>query len=303
MFYLELLKGAISVLGSSILFAVLAYALIFLVLVIVNRSYVKTAWFIVCSVIFLPFAFVQLSLYSATKKIEQGIVPSAYSYACSLANKVDTYSASAPGTINDAVGRAVSDEVENVKKKYADKITSIVKEKRDNLDNLVEHAEKYGLDSLGVNTELLAESVNVVDSFSNAAVEMAVATTNAVIDEAAGMITKTTGQVITETMPLHPVNIVDELKDKYPALSMFITDKGIEGDTNEEVINSIFDKIYSAIESFKTRRLLSIIRFALLFMVLSLFFGWRKQKREAKEKPACNQPVQETAEAKDTTES
>ena len=38
-------------------------------------------------------------------------------------------------------------------------------------------------------------------------------------------------------------------------------------------------------------------------MVLSLFFGWRKQKREAKEKMAPNPPVKETAEVKDSVES
>jgi hypothetical protein len=81
-----------------------------------------------------------------------------------------------------------------------------------------------------------------------------------------------------------PTNIVGELKNKFPSLSLFLTDKGIDGDTGEEIVASMFNKVTLAITQFKHSRILSLLKCILIFAALSLLSGWCKQKRISRKK-------------------
>ena len=105
-----------------------------------------------------------------------------------------------------------------------------------------------------------------------------------VINQATTLVTESATNVVSETVQLLPQNIVAELKIKFPALALFLTDNGIDGDTSEEIVDSIFGKVKDAIKSFRIQRVLSLLKFAFVFIGLSLFFGWRKQKCKAKKR-------------------
>ncbi|MBR5332802.1 MAG: hypothetical protein IKV32_05875 [Muribaculaceae bacterium] len=200
MLYLELLRGTLSVIIFSIFITLVIYFFVLWGLKKINKYNVRNFWFIICSIIFIPFLFFELSLYFAGSKVEENFVSPAHEYARSLAEKVDIYTSTAANTVN-----------------------------------------------------------GTVDNFTSSKEE------------------------------LLPTNIVSELKKKYPKLSIFLTDKGINGDSSEDIITSIFGKVEDAITNFKLQRVFAIVKFAIVFIGFSLFFGWRKKKRKEKKQLLSSQ--------------
>lgn len=153
--------------------------------------------------------------------------------------------------------------------------------------SLVEPARKYA-QSIAYNVDTytsgISKAVNkTVDNFvSKKAEEVKDEIGDEIVDCTVGLIKESTTGVVSETMNLMPTNLVSELKEKFPALSIFLTDQDINGDTCEEIINSIFNKVTNAIDSFKITRILTLLKYTIFFVLLSLFCGWRKTKRKQK---------------------
>lgn len=284
MLYLELLKETLSVIFISVFVTLAIYILIFWLLRRYNKYNVRNFWFILCSIPFIPFAFFELSFYMASVKVENNIVEPARAYACSIAQTVDSYNTVVSDAVVGTINNFISENSRKVQEKVAEGITDVV----ENINNkvkttLVNYVDSFTIDdSLGINQDELVEIVDNIDSVSNNAIYIATSFEEDVISKTTTLVTESATNVVTETVQLLPPNIVAELKVRFPALALFLTDKGIDGDTSEEIIDSIFGKVKYAIKLFRFQRVLSLLKFALVFIGLSLFFGWRKQKNKAK---------------------
>ena len=287
MLYLELLKETLSVIFITIFVTLAIYILIFWLLRRYNKYNVRNFWFILCSIPFIPFMFFELSFYMASVKVENNIVEPARSYACSIAQTVDSYNT----VVSDAVVGTLNNFISENSSKVQEKVVEGSKNVVGDINNTIKTTSVNFIDSctiddsLGINQDALVETVeNIIDSVSNNAINVATSIEEDVINQATTLVTESATNVVSETVQLLPQNIVAELKIKFPALALFLTDNGIDGDTSEEIVDSIFGKVKDAIKSFRIQRVLSLLKFAFVFIGLSLFFGWRKQKCKAKKR-------------------
>ena len=239
------------------------YALLAFVLWKQNKYNLKNFWFVLGSFALVPLVFFQLSLYFAASKVDNRIVEPAQSYACSIAAKVDNYTKNLPATINDAVGNVVAKTSESIQNKVADELSSVIGAVQDSLDTLAESA-----------------------------LDVAITKSSNTIDETVGLVTDAVDVSVNKAMMMLPTNLVGELKEKFPALSIFLTDQGIEGSNGEEIITSVFSKATTAIRHLKNSRVLALFKYLLIFTVLAIFFGRRKLKRIQK-KEEVNASVQD----------
>ena len=282
---LELLMESLSVVFFSLLATLVIYVLIFWLLKRHNKYNVRNFWFILCSIPFIPYLFLQLSLYMACIKVENNIIEPARTYACSFAQKVDSYitvaSDAVVGTINDVV----SENSNKVKEIVTEEITNVIVNTKDSLKTtLADGVESHAIaDSLGVNQDVLVKTVDIlVDSLSDNTINVATSIGEDVINQTSNLVTESATNVVNQTAKLLPTNLIAELKDKFPSLALFLSDKGIIGDNSEEIVDSIFRIVKDAIKVFRVLRVLSLIKVTVVFIGLSLFFGWWKKKRKAK---------------------
>ena len=284
MLYLELLKETLSVVVISILATLVLYILMCWILSKFNKYNVKNFAFIFCSFLFIPFMLYELSLFFAGNKVERTLVEPARKYAQTIAYGVDTYTSVVSETVNKAVDSFVSKKVEEVKDKMGDEIENIIVDANDTLTKIVDNTQLFLSDSLRINADVVGMSINcAIDSLSSNTINAAVSKIGDIVDCTAGVIKESTAGAVSETMNLIPANLVSKLKEKFPALSIFLTEQGINGDTCEEIINSVFNKMTDAINSFKISRILTLLKYTIFFVLLSLFCGWRKTKRKQRQ--------------------
>jgi hypothetical protein len=243
MIYFELLKEALSVVIISVLVTIVVYIVLCWLLAKWNKYNIRNLWFILGSIIFIPFMLWELSLFLACSKVDRTLMEPAHTYACSLAHGIDNYSTEAPKAINGVIENFISAKGGKAKKIITNKLSGVF------------NKAKGGL-------------------------EIVAAQTDNILNNTIGYATEAATTAVGNTMESLPKNIVAELKEKFPALSIFLTDHGIDGENSEEIIESIFSKINDAIESFKTKRLWALGKFAIVFIPLSVFFGWHKKKRK-----------------------
>ena len=283
MLYFELLRETISVIGFSLLLTIFLYVLLSILLWKQNKYNLKNIWFFLGSIILVPFVFFELSLYLAANKVDNKIVEPAQEYACSFASKIDNYSTIVPSAVNRVVEKVVNEKSETIKQKTSEELSSIINEVHDSLNASVTQKIAQMTDSLGDVPMLIGETVeNSIDILSDSALNLTVSNNTKAIDETTELIVDFTTGSIDKAMDKLPTNLVGELKNKFPALSIFLTDKGIEGENSEEIVSSVFNKATLAIQHFKQSRMKVVIKFILTFTILSLLLGTWKQKCKAK---------------------
>lgn len=282
MLYFELLRETLSVIGGALVSALIVYIVLSILLWKQNKYNLKNIWFVLGSIALVPFLFFELSFYLAARKVDNKIVEPAKAYACSFVAKIDNYTTTVPAAINNFVGNAVSEKSGYLKKKTEEELTSILNQTHDSLESILNHQILSISDSVNSISTLVCENVeNIIDTLSESALELTIDKSSEVIDNAAEFIVVSTDQTIDISMQMLPTNLVGELKNKFPALSLFLTDQGIDGDSGEEIVSSLFDKANVAIKHFKRSRMVALIKFVLIFTVVSLLLGFWKEKRKA----------------------
>ena len=283
MLYFELLRETLSVIGISLLLTILIYLLLSILLWKQNKYNLKNIWFIVGSIILVPFVFFELSLYLAANKVDNKIVESAQEYACSFASKIDNYSTIVPSAVNRAVEKVVNEKSEIIKQKTTEDLSLIINEVHDSLNTSAIQKSAQMADSLGNVSMSIGKTVeNSIDILSDSVLDLTVSSSSKAIEETKELIVDFTIDTVDKTMDKLPTNLVGELKNKFPALSIFLTDKGIEGENSEEIVSSVFNKATLAIKHFQRSRMIVVIKFILTFTIVSLLLGTWKKKRKAK---------------------
>ena len=283
MLYFELLKETISVIGYSVLLSLICYVLLAWLLWKQNKYNLKNAWFILGSIVLVPFLFFEMSFYLAAEKVNNCMVEPAKQYACSFVSKIDTYSETIPTFVNGVVENVVAEKTENIKQKVSESVTSAVSVVQDSLKMAINNGIAKVADSLShVVYSKIVESA--VDTLAESMIKSNESKVYQIIDKTTCTIELSAEHIINKSTDILPTNIVGELKKKFPSLSLFLTDKGIDGDTGEEIVASMFNKVTLAITQFKHTRILSLLKCILIFAALSLLSGWCKQKRISRKK-------------------
>lgn len=225
----------------------------------------------------IPFLFIELSAYLAADKVNDSVVEPARNYACSFATKVDRYSEAIPTVISSVAENVVSEGGKAIRQNVSVGVESIVSVARDSLDAAIESGLAAVSDSISyaVYSEIAEGAVEVLADSMKA---ITVSNASKIVD----IVEESSKNVINRSVDLLPTTIVVELKNKFPALSLFLTDKGLDGDTSEEIVVSIFNKATIAIKQFKNSRMRALLIFVLIFAALSLLAGWRKERRKAR---------------------
>lgn len=148
MLYFELLKETISVIGYSVLLSLICYVLLAWLLWKQNKYNLKNAWFILGSIVLVPFLFFEMSFYLAAEKVNNCMVEPAKQYACSFVSKIDTYSETIPTFVNGVVENVVAEKTENIKQKVSESVTSAVGVVQDSLKMAINNGIAKVADSL-----------------------------------------------------------------------------------------------------------------------------------------------------------
>lgn len=281
MLYIELLKETLSVIGYSLFLTVFCYVLLSWLLWKQNKYNIKNVWFIIGSVVLVPFLFIGLSGYLAADKVNDSVIEPAKNYACSFASKVDRYSEAVPTVISGVAENVVTEGGKFIKQKVSVEVESIVSVAQDSLQSAIDSRLVAVSDSLSC-AAYSGIAEGAVDALADSVIALTVSNASKIVDRVVDAVEEPLENVINMSIDLLPTNVVVELKNKFPALSLFLTDKGIDGDTSEEIVASIFNKATTAIKKFKNSRIRAILKYVLIFSALSLLAGWRKERRMAR---------------------
>lgn len=283
MLYFELLREALSAVGVAFILTLIVYIVLSVLLWKQNKYNLKNIWFVLGSIVLVPFLFFELSIYLAASKVENRIVEPAQTYACSFAAKIDNYSTTVPSAINGFVGNIVSKKSGPIKTKAEEELASIINQVHDSLESVLNHKIAAVSDSTSSTSSIVCENVeNIIDTLSDSLIDLTISKSSEGIDKAAEFMVTSANETIDKAMDMLPTNLVGELKSKFPALSIFLTDKGIDGDNSEEIVSSLFKKVTIAIRDFKQSVMTRIIKLALTFTIVSLLLGFWKGKRKSK---------------------
>lgn len=171
----------------------------------------------------LPFVFFELSLYLAANKVDNKIVEPAQEYACSFASKIDNYSTIVPSAVNRVVEKVVNEKSEIIKQKTIEELSSIINEVHDSLNTSATQKIAQMADSLGYVSMSIGKTVeNSIDILSDSALNLTVSSSSKAIDETNEFIVDFTTDSVDKAMDKLPTNLVGELKNKFPALSIFL---------------------------------------------------------------------------------